>query len=80
MFTTIWVSERCLSLYAFNDTASRDGIRSENDTRGCGSRAIDENEDNVAPWNGCVRPGGIQSGDALCLSSMSRMDVTTATG
>ena len=30
-------------------SAMRDGVRSENPMRGCGSKAMEENEDKVAP-------------------------------
>jgi hypothetical protein len=36
---------------ACSDEAIREGTRRENATRGCGSNAMDEKEDSVAPWN-----------------------------
>jgi hypothetical protein len=50
--------------------AIRDGIRSENVTRGCGSKAMEENEESVAPWNS-------ECGPALLSKGM--WDVTIAT-
>ena len=53
--------------------AIREGIRSENETRGCGESDIDVNDDNVAPWY----RGWVFASDA---SERGMSDVRTATG
>ena len=45
-------------------------MRSENATSGCGSKAIEENEESVAPWNSEFGP---------TLFSVGMWDVTMAT-
>ena len=60
--------------------AIREGKRSANKTRGCGSIAIDVNEESVAPWNSLVCAIIFVFVFTLPYEVLGIKEVTTATG